>query len=91
MDKLSMVDRQEFNRLFWHSRRGMLELDLILLPFLKQCYEDLSSEDQATYKTLLAAEDQDLFQWFLGRGKPDDQQLALMVDMIMQHAQTPQN
>ncbi len=86
-----MVDRQEFNRLYWHSRRGMLELDLILLPFLEQCYEDLSNEDQAIYKTLLAAEDQDLFQWFLGRGKPDDPQLAPMVDMIIQHAQTPQD
>ncbi len=86
-----MVDRQEFNRLYWHSRRGMLELDLILLPFLEQCYEDLSNEDQAIYKTLLAAEDQDLFQWFLGRGKPDDPQLVPMVDMIIQHAQTPQD
>ena len=86
-----MVDRQEFNRLYWQSRRGMLELDLILVPFLQQCHKGLSEEDQAIFKQLLSAEDQDLFQWFLGRGKPEDPQLARMVDVILQYARTPQN
>ena len=25
-----MVEQTELNRLFWHSRRGMLELDVLL-------------------------------------------------------------
>ena len=29
-----MDDRTEFNRLFWHSRRGMLEIDVMLMPLL---------------------------------------------------------
>ncbi|MBP8184335.1 MAG: succinate dehydrogenase assembly factor 2, partial [Pseudomonas sp.] len=30
-----MVDSTELNQLFWHSRRGMLELDLLLVPFVR--------------------------------------------------------
>ena len=29
-----MVEQVELNRLFWHSRRGMLELDVLLVPFV---------------------------------------------------------
>ena len=28
-------DHTDFHRLWWHSRRGMLELDVLLLPFLE--------------------------------------------------------
>ena len=27
-------EKAEFNRLWWHSRRGMLELDNLLIPFM---------------------------------------------------------
>lgn len=31
-----MVEQTELNRLFWHSRRGMLELDVLLVPFTRK-------------------------------------------------------
>lgn len=31
-----MVEDVELNRLYWHSRRGMLELDVLLVPFVKR-------------------------------------------------------
>ena len=34
----SMDDRTEFNRLSWHSRRGMLEIDVMLMPFTEHQY-----------------------------------------------------
>ncbi len=85
---ISMTNSTELNRLYWQSRRGMRELDLILMPFIQNCYETLVAEDQVTYQELLAEEDQDLFQWFLGRGQPDSPQLVRMVDMILQNAKT---
>ena len=42
-----MADATELNRLFWHSRRGMLELDVLLVPFVKEVYPSLDAEDQA--------------------------------------------
>ncbi|HEY8385504.1 MAG TPA: succinate dehydrogenase assembly factor 2 [Porticoccaceae bacterium] len=70
------------NRLFWASRRGMLELDLILLPFIEQIYPELSEEDKARYHSLLDCEDQDLFAWFLRRQDPDDPELLKIVQII---------
>lgn len=70
------------NRLFWASRRGMLELDLILMPFIEQIYPELDEEDRARYHRLLDAEDQDLFAWFLRRQDPDDTELLKIVQII---------
>ena len=44
------------HRIFWHSRRGMLELDLLLVPFVKDVFEDLTLEDQILYRDLLLLE-----------------------------------
>jgi antitoxin CptB len=76
----------EYNRICWHSRRGMLELDLVLEPFVKQVYRDLSEEDQRRYRKLLECEDQDLFGWFLGRIRPEDEDLAHIVDTVLAFA-----
>ena len=70
------------NRLFWASRRGMLELDLVLLPFLDNVYETLAEEDKQRYIRLLESEDQDLFAWFMRRGDPDDPELLRIVQII---------
>lgn len=70
------------NRLFWASRRGMLELDLILLPFIEQIYPELDEEDKVRYHRLLDSEDQDLFGWFLRRQDPDDPELMKIVQIV---------
>ncbi|WP_421683735.1 succinate dehydrogenase assembly factor 2 [Stutzerimonas urumqiensis] len=82
-----MPDQTELNRLFWHSRRGMLELDVLLVPFVKEVYPSLDPADQARYRKLLACEDQDLFGWFMERGEPEDEDLYRMVRMILDRVQ----
>lgn len=82
-----MEDNTEFNRLWWHSRRGMLELDVLLLPFLEQVYRTLPAEDQARYRKLLACEDADIWQWFMQRSRPEDPDLQRIVDMILDRVQ----
>jgi antitoxin CptB len=84
-----MQDSSEFNRVCWASRRGMLELDLVLEPFVKEVYPSLSVEDQRRYRQLLECEDQDLYSWFLGRVSPDDAELAGIVDAILAFARRP--
>src|SRR5690606_29741366 len=84
---IPMVDAIELNRLFWHSRRGMLELDVLLVPFVQEVYPQLSAEDQARYRKLLECEDQDMFGWFMQRGEPEDPDLRYMVRMILDRVQ----
>lgn len=78
-----MVTQEKLNKLFWHSRRGMLELDLILVPFVREHYSNLDEINQKRYDQLLTCEDQDLFSWFMRRGEPDDAELAEIVKVIL--------
>lgn len=82
-----MADATELNRLFWHSRRGMLELDVLLVPFVKEVYATLDADDQARYRKLLECEDQDMFGWFMQRDEPQDPDLLRMVRMILDRVQ----
>jgi len=82
-----MAEQSELNRLFWQSRRGMLELDVLLVPFVKEVYLGLDEEDQHRYRKLLSCEDQDMFGWFMQRGEPEDEDLRRMVRMILDRVQ----
>ena len=75
-------------RLFWASRRGMLELDIILQAFLDCTYDKLKPEEQLLYHDLLGCEDQDLFAWLMGREEPQDEATATIIAIIRssQHA-----
>lgn len=59
-------------RIAWACRRGMLELDLILMRFLDNRFESLSQEEQSAFVALLSASDQDLFDWFLQKKAPPE-------------------
>ena len=48
----------------------MLELDLLLEPFVQHCYEKLTSEQQLLYQEFLTYEDQELLAWLMKRQKP---------------------
>lgn len=76
------IDNPPFQKVRWHSRRGMLELDLVLVPFADRHYEALAEEDQRRYVQLLACEDQDLLAWLLGHAEPADPELAHIVNHI---------
>lgn len=73
----------------WAARRGMLELDLVLAPFVTQCYAALDERDRQRFQQLMICEDQDLFSWFLGRQPPGDEELAAIVSKILDFTRTP--
>ncbi|MFT5484226.1 MAG: antitoxin CptB [Halieaceae bacterium] len=81
-----MSEDSAYKRLCWHSRRGMLELDLMLGPFVKERYLELSVLDQNRYRDLLVCEDQDLFRWLLGLEQADNAEIAAIVEKIIQYA-----
>ena len=79
-----MVEREELNRMRWAARRGMLELDLVLEPFVTERYAQLDDTDRQRFQQLMLCEDQDLFVWFMQRVEPDDEQLKPIVRQILQ-------
>jgi len=83
-----MYTEEDIKRLVWQCRRGMLELDVLLGPFVQDVFRDLSAEDQESFVRLLACEDTDLFVWFMQRGEPEDDGLKHMVRMILDRVQS---
>lgn len=83
-----MIEREEINRMRWAARRGMLELDLVLEPFVVNRYAQLSESDRRCFQQLMLCEDQDLFSWFMQRVQPDDEELAQLVSQILQFARS---
>jgi antitoxin CptB len=83
-----MVSDQELNRMRWAARRGMLELDLVLEPFVNARYASLNEQDRERFQQLMICEDQDLFGWFLRRAKPADEELAAIVSQILEFLHT---
>ncbi len=73
-------------RLQWACRRGMLELDVLLGPFVEHCYRQLSSAEQITFERLLTCDDPELFAWFMGHESCPDPELAAMIAQIRQQA-----
>ena len=83
-----MISDSDYNRLLWASRRGMLELDLIMVPFVENCFKSLDEVNQQRFIDLLECEDNDLFAWFLGRGKPEDPEHAAIVQQVRDYSQS---
>jgi len=72
----------EKNRLMWASRRGMLELDLMLQPFVEKHYDQLDQTDQQLFQELLELEDQQLFLWLVRGEQATDINIQRIVDII---------
>jgi|TARA_B100001741_G_C16250989_1_gene458516 antitoxin CptB len=73
----------KYNQLYWRSRRGMLELDLQLQPFLEQSFSSLEDSEKEGYEKLLLEEDWQIYDWLRGVTTPVDKNVALVVDKIM--------
>lgn len=78
-----MFSESEYKRIYWASRRGMLELDLILMPFVEHRLRQLGDADQQRYVALLECEDTELFAWFMQSQRPTDAELTGIVDQII--------
>ena len=69
-------------KLRWACRRGMLELDVLLAPFVEEGYDALNEQQKRDFERLLACDDPDLFAWFMRRTDPANPELQRIVDII---------
>lgn len=81
-----MVSETDYKKMIWHSRRGMLELDLLLLPFAREKLPLLDESQQLVYQRLLQEEDQDLFACLVDRAVHPDAALQALVEQVREYA-----
>lgn len=76
MMQIDEARRVRIDRLKWHCRRSLLELDLVFQRFWKRYGDTLSSDDEAVLARLLELEDHDL--WAVVNGKQGIADPAIM-------------
>ena len=74
----------DIRKLRWRCRRGMQELDLLLLRYLDQRHAAASDAERAVFLRLLDTEDDKLWHWFMGHETPADAELLQLVQRIRQ-------
>ena len=76
------MDEDELRRLRWRSRRGLLELDLVLDRFWAGAGARLTREEVAALERLLRLGDNDLLDLVMGRAQAPDPGLADVLDKL---------
>ena len=79
-----MSDDAELKRLRWRCRRGMRELDQLMLRYLDQAWAQDSEPQRDVFLRLLDGEDDKLWRWFMGYDIPEDAEIAALVERIRQ-------
>ena len=77
-------DAIELRRLRWRCRRGMRELDDLLVRWLDREWASASEAGRGVFLRLLDCEDDRLWRWFLGHETAPDAAL----DELVQHIRT---
>jgi antitoxin CptB len=82
------IDQQRVRteKLRWHSRRALLENDLVLQRFWQKQPEVLEEELAAQLERLLVMEDHDLWELLSGRRRSADPELQQLVELLRQPA-----
>ncbi len=72
----------KFGRIRWKCRRGMLELDMMLLPFFDKHFQQLSDKDKVDFEKLLDEQDPTIHRWLMNLEKPKEAWACAIVTRI---------
>ena len=78
-----MTNDPEMARLRWRCRRGMRELDMLLLGYLEQHYASASADQQQAFRRLLSTPDPDILALLTGKLQTDDSQLSDVIQRLL--------
>jgi antitoxin CptB len=79
---MSTIDATEKKRIRWRSRRGLLELDIVLERFLARGFDDLDEPGLEAYRRLLELEDTDFLEVVNAKADLDDPELMAVVRLL---------
>ena len=78
-----MSDDPELRRLRWRCRRGMRELDQLMVRYLDVRWALADETERGLFLRLLDSEDDKLWAWFMGRETPPDAGLVAIVAIVL--------
>jgi antitoxin CptB len=76
-------DSTEIRRLQWRCRRGMKELDLMLLRYLREQYPGACADEHGVFEEFLELPDPDLVRYLIAGDIPDDPRYAALCRTLL--------
>ncbi len=77
------MDATQLSRLRWRCRRGMRELDVLLLRYLDREFEAATPSAQSAFERLLTAQDPEILDLLAGRLVVDDAALNEVIQRLL--------
>jgi antitoxin CptB len=68
----------------WECRRGMRELDKMIMPFYQKHFDELNEAQQKTFVEMLGYTDPELFRWLMNQLPAPTEELQAMVHLIQE-------
>lgn len=74
----------EINRfkLEWACRRGMRELDKMIMPFYQQHFDELNETQQQAFVEMLDYSDPELFRWVMLQAPAPTQEISDLIELM---------
>lgn len=76
------MDPAELGRLRWRCRRGMRELDVLLMRYLERDWPGANAQARAAFRALLERQDPEINALLLGRMAPEDEAVADVLECL---------
>ena len=71
-------------KILWQCRRGLWELDAILIPFVERNFSNLDEIEIENFKKLLAYEDIEIFDILVNKKSFEDTEIEGIVSKILE-------
>tara|TARA_B100000530_G_scaffold206645_1_gene132024 strand:- start:341 stop:604 length:264 start_codon:yes stop_codon:yes gene_type:complete len=71
-------------KILWQCRRGLWELDAILIPFVERNFSNLKEKEIENFKKLLAYEDIEIFDILVNKKPFEDAEIGDIVSKILE-------
>lgn len=78
-----MTDPVELRRLRWRCRRGMRELDTLLMRFLDDRYATSTGAEQEAFRRLLSLPDPEILGLLTGQRASEDPAVGRVVGLVV--------
>ena len=73
-------------KLAWRCRRGMRELDVVLMRYLERDFESADAAEQAAFEMLLSLQDPDIYDLLTGRITAEDSGVQHVVERLLSNS-----
>ena len=80
------MDSANRAKLAWRCRRGMRELDMVLMRYLERDFDAAEVAEQASFELLLSLQDPDIYDLLTGRITADDPGVQHVVERLSSDA-----